>query len=93
MPAPVMVVCYDISNDRGRRRVADLLGDHMVRVQDSVFEGRLTEAETRRLLHKVARHLLPGDSLRAYCVTADGLPRCHSLGGRPLPEPSDFLLF
>jgi CRISPR-associated protein Cas2 len=93
MAAPIYVVCYDIAHDRGRRRVAELLGDRLIRVQESVFEGRVEEDDIRRLLNKAARHMLPGDSLRAYCVMPEGLARSHALGGQPLPEPSDFMLF
>ncbi len=32
------VVCYDIADDRRRRRVADLLDAHGDRLQESVFE-------------------------------------------------------
>jgi len=40
--APLFAVCYDLSDDRERRRVDKLLTGFGFRVQKSVFECRLT---------------------------------------------------
>ena len=75
---------------RVRARVADLLEEHAVRVQDSVFEARLTRAAANRLFVRVKRLIEPTDSLRMYAVTAAGLERSEVAGGAPLPEDGDY---
>lgn len=89
----VMVFCYDISDARVRRRVAGVLEERAVRVQESVFEARLTPRRAQALFRTAARELGRGDSLRLYAVSAAGMRVSRSAGGAPLPEDHDFYLF
>ena len=94
MNSCLYVFVYDVVRDSKREKIADLLGASLVRVQKSVFEGRLPPASARKLAHRAACHLGPDDSLRAYAVTTDGLAASLAFGGgAPLPEAHDFLLF
>ena len=68
----LMVYCYDIVSDRVRARVAAVLEETAVRVQDSVFEARLGRANAEALFERVARLLDDGDSLRMYAVSRPG---------------------
>ena len=86
------VFAYDIADDRRRRRIAKVLEKRMVRVQESVFEARLTKAATTRLVKSLERHLTIDDSLRVYAVAADGLERCHQHGGAPIMNDQDYWL-
>ena len=86
------VVCYDIQKDWVRERVADLLGEYLVRVQKSVFEGRMTDRQAGALTRKAARLIGPDDSLRAYAISVAGLKRSLAYGLQPLPEPHDYYL-
>lgn len=86
------VFCYDVADNRRRRRVARILEDRCVRVQKSVFEARLTAAASDRLAERVSRHLAPGDSLRVYAIGAHGRNRCKSWGACPIAEDQDFYL-
>jgi CRISPR-associated protein Cas2 len=86
----LMVIAYDVVSNRTRARVADLLEDHAVRVQDSVFEARLTRAAAGRLFKRVRCLIDDTDSLRMYAVTAAGLERSQVAGGAPLPEDGDY---
>lgn len=88
----LMVFSYDIGDNRRRRRVAKILEDSMVRVQESVFETRLSAQATERLVRRIEPEMAPGDSLRVYAVGADSLPRCRQIGGAPLMEDHDFWL-
>lgn len=88
----LMVFSYDISDNRRRRRVAKILEDSMVRVQESVFETRLSAQATDRLVRRIEPEMAPGDSLRVYAVGADSLPRCRQIGGAPLCADVDFWL-
>ncbi len=86
------VVCYDISRDSARTRVAALLETELARVQESVFEGRMSAFAARRLGERAAVLIGPDDSIRIYAVGAAGLKRSLVFGPRPLPEADDFYL-
>jgi len=70
--AMLYVISYDISVDRRRNKVAKLLEGFGQRVQYSVFECDLTEAQYAALQRKLRRWLKPGegDSLRTYRLCA-----------------------
>ena len=88
-----MVFSYDVSDNRRRRRVARLLEARMARVQKSVFEARLSARAADALAAAVEKELGPGDSLRVYAVSADGLKRSASLGsGAPILGDEDYWL-
>lgn len=89
-PRPTRVIAYDIASDARRARVARLLEAAAVRVQESVFEARLTRREMARLLSTLGRILLQEDSLRVYTIPDRALAECHALGGAPAPEVEDY---
>jgi len=86
------VFCYDIVRPRTRARVASLFEATAVRVQDSVFEARLTKAGADRIFDRAATSIDPGDSLRMYAVSASGLTRSRAEGGAPVSEDGDYWL-
>jgi CRISPR-associated protein Cas2 len=75
------VIAYDIASDRRRRRIAATLEERAVRVQDSVFETRLTHRQAERLMASLERLAAKGDSVRLYTVPDAVLPRCREVGG------------
>lgn len=87
-----IVLCYDISRARTRRRVAAFLEERLVRVQQSVFEGRLTPRRAYRLFDATAALVDDGDSVRLYVMTREGLEKSRVFGGAPLPEEEGFIL-
>lgn len=90
--AMLMVFCYDVTDDRRRRRVAAVLEDSALRVQQSVFEARMSEAGARRLAERIGPELGIGDSLRIYAVDSDGLRRSMVFGGAPIQSERDYHL-
>ena len=89
----LVVMTYDISDNKRRRRMSKLLEQRMTRVQRSVFEARLTAEVTDALAGEAERHLGPGDSLRVYTVGADGLRRSRMLGdGAALQDAAGYWL-
>lgn len=88
----LVVLCYDISRARTRRRVAAFLEARMVRVQASVFEGRLTPARAHRVFRAAAGMVDDGDSLRLYVMTREGRQKSRTAGGAPILEPGSFIL-
>ena len=87
-----VVICYDVVTARVRRHVAELLEERMVRVQQSVFEARLTAAAANRLFDRAKAELEEGDSLRMYVMSRSGLQKSRVAGGAPLPEEGAFWL-
>ena len=83
------VFTYDVSSDRRRRRVARLLEDAATRVQDSVFEARLTKPRAESLSQRIAAELGAGDSLRVYVLSADGETRSRVFGDGPPMEADE----
>lgn len=94
MPAqrPVRVFAYDITADRARDKVAAVLEEVAVRIQLSVFEGRMSEAELSAVMRELEPLFEPGDKLRVYTLSDRMLDACRRIGGAPLPEPHDFWL-
>lgn len=89
---PVRVFAYDVVSNRLRAKVADLLEEVAVRVQLSVFEGRLTDRELDRLMARLEPLFEPGDKLRVYTLPNSLLTDCRRIGGAPLPEQQGFWL-
>jgi CRISPR-associated protein Cas2 len=68
----LIVVSYDIRDDRRRTRLADALKDYGTRVQLSVFECLLEPADVERLRNRMAKLIdAEKDSVRIY-------PLCES---------------
>jgi CRISPR-associated protein Cas2 len=85
----IWVVTYDIADDRRRRQVARALCNHMARVQESVFEGRLTPAMQRRLEQQAAALIEAGeDGIRFYPLLLREAA-CRQVDGLMLPLPAD----
>ena len=61
------VVCYDVANDKRRRRLVRELEAFGIRVQESVFECWLDDAQRRRLERALTSVIHPGhDRLATY---------------------------
>jgi CRISPR-associated protein Cas2 len=67
-----VLIVYDISNDRRRTRLHDLLLDFGTPVQYSAFECRLSEKDILKLKNGVKRIIRPRkDNVRYYHLCAD----------------------
>ncbi len=86
----LMLICYDIAEARARARIAATLEEQAVRVQESVFEVRLTERRAAALFKILSDWVSPGDSLRMYGVSAAGLARSRAMGGAPIPDDAPY---
>jgi CRISPR-associated protein Cas2 len=86
------VFAYDIRRDTARSRVAALLEERLVRVQKSVFEGRMTPGAARRLAQRIRIAMGPDDSLRVYALTEDALAASFVHAATPLPEASGYMI-
>lgn len=87
------VVSYDISDDKRRDRVHDLLMGYGEWVQYSVFECNLVGVQFQKLRERLEALIEPEkDSLRYYRVCHDCLNRTVVVGKRPLSTDPDYWL-
>lgn len=75
------IISYDVTNDRQRTRVRKLLKGYGTRVQYSVFECYLTEAQLTRLRRQLRPHIdTATDSVRIYRLDATAVRQILVLG-------------
>lgn len=89
----LFLFAYDISDDRKRLGVARRLEDVGVRVQESVFELRCSQEAAHALAEQLRPLIDKGDSLRVYFIPDRALQHALAIGGAPIPEPGNYLLF
>lgn len=75
------VICYDIPSDTARARIATRLEEIAVRVQDSVFEARLTQPQTDGLFEELRTLAAAEGNVRIYTIADGSLGRCRQAGG------------
>ncbi|MFQ3616768.1 MAG: CRISPR-associated endonuclease Cas2 [Cyanobacteriota bacterium] len=90
----LVLVVYDIPDDKRRDRLAILLEGHGRRVQYSVFECFLSLSEMKKLHAKVKRQVKPAeDNVRFYWIAADSLPKTLTIGSDPpAPPPQAYII-
>ncbi len=63
------VVSYDITDNRKRKKIADILDEYGQRVQYSVYEITVPSGEVRSLRSRLAKHLRKStDTIRYYSL-------------------------
>jgi CRISPR-associated protein Cas2 len=83
----LVIVTYDIPNDRRRNWLSILLEGQGRRVQKSVFECFISGSEMKKLYDQVKQRINPAeDNVRFYWIAADCLPKTLTIGSAP-PEP------
>jgi CRISPR-associated protein Cas2 len=90
----LVVVVYDIADDRRRDRLATFLEGYGRRVQESVFECFLSLQEMNALHGKVKRQVKPAeDDVRFYWVPVDAVSRTLTIGSDPPhPPPTVYII-
>ncbi|MBC7823918.1 MAG: CRISPR-associated endonuclease Cas2 [Candidatus Parcubacteria bacterium] len=83
----LVLVVYDIADDKRRLKLSNFLEGYGRRVQESVFECFLGLDEMRKLHQKVKKRVKESeDNVRFYWISQDALSRVLTIGS-PLPEP------
>jgi CRISPR-associated protein Cas2 len=84
----LVLVVYDIPDNKRRTKLAKFLEGYGRRVQYSVFECFLTLDEMTKLHDKVQKRVKENeDNVRFYWVPKDAVPRTLTLGSMPPEEP------
>jgi len=88
-----VVIAYDISNDRRRTRLHNVLLDYGAPVQYSVFECLLTPDELLRAKRAVARVIRPRlDRVRYYYLCQACLARTEVSSGPEVLHETDVVI-
>ncbi len=89
-----LVVAYDVSDDRRRARLYELLLGYGTPVQRSVFECELTAEQAQKLRRAAARYTRGrGDSIRYYLLCASCVGRTRASGTELVEvEKGDYLV-
>ncbi|KAM3091372.1 CRISPR-associated endonuclease Cas2 [Phormidesmis sp. 146-35] len=92
--AMLVVVVYDIPNDKRRTKLANFLEGYGRRVQYSVFECFLTLDQMQKMAEQVRKKIkLEEDNVRFYWISSDAMGRTITLGSSPPePPPSVYIL-
>jgi CRISPR-associated protein Cas2 len=86
----LVLVVYDIPDDKRRLKVSNFLEGYGRRVQFSVFECFLTLEEMREL-HRAMKRLLKltEDNVRFYWLSPEAVSRVLTWGSLPPEQPPD----
>ena len=84
-----VIAVYDVQADR-TRLFLNYLRRFLVHVQNSVFEGEVTEGELERMRNDLEEMLAPGESTIIYTVSAESYVDRTVFGEDPT-EDSQFL--
>ena len=89
----LVLVVYDIPDDKRRTKLATFLEGYGRRVQYSVFECFMDLQEMKPLYEKLQRRVKPEeDNVRVYWITRDSFEKALSIGSPPPEEPPDFYI-
>ena len=83
-----IVFCYDVVEDRRRRRLADRMERILTRVQKSVFEGSVDRKRLEKIRRIAEREIDKStDSVRIYFLCAKCMKATEIIGGGPMIPP------
>jgi CRISPR-associated protein Cas2 len=83
----LVLIVYDVPDDRRRLKLANFLEGYGRRVQKSVFECFLDQDEMKQLHQKVRRRVKPAeDNVRFYWITTHCVEQTLTIGSEP-PQP------
>ena len=86
----LVLVVYDIPDDKRRTKLATFLEGYGRRVQYSVFECFLSLPDMRRLCAQVQRRVKESeDNVRFYWISEEAMSQVLTLGSKPPEEPPD----
>jgi len=84
----LVVVVYDVPDDKRRLKLSNFLEGQGRRVQESVFECFLSLDEMRRLHQKVKRLVKESkDNVRFYWLSQEAVSRVLTIGSSPPEAP------
>ncbi|GLI52591.1 MULTISPECIES: CRISPR-associated endonuclease Cas2 [Thermodesulfovibrio] len=88
-----IVVSYDISDDKKRKKVAELLKDYGIRVQYSVFECNIDQKYLKQMINEILPYIdEKQDSLRIYYICEGCRERVETYGCKILLDEEGYIV-
>ncbi len=88
--APLYLLCYDISDNKERNKVDNILHNYGFRVQKSVYECHLTRGDKQRLLGTLESLEITTGHIRCYSI---GSKKVKKIGNVPEDIDDEFIYF
>jgi CRISPR-associated protein Cas2 len=90
----LVLIVYDIPDDKRRNKLAKFLEGYGRRIQLSVFECFLNLDEMRQVHQLVIDRVQPDeDNVRFYWISAEAISRVLTIGSlEPSPPPSFYVI-
>ena len=76
----LVLVTYDISDDKRRNRVSELLEGYGIRVNFSVFECVLTQEKLDKVTREIQNLISKMDSVRFYYICQNCIKKSFYIG-------------
>ncbi|NER20082.1 MAG: CRISPR-associated endonuclease Cas2 [Symploca sp. SIO1B1] len=90
---PYIVISYDISEDKRRTKIHNILKSYGQWMQYSVFECNLSDTEYARLRSRLAKVIKPDqDSIRFYFLCGCCQNKVERIGGEQLRDETIFFV-
>jgi len=86
----LVLVIYDIIDNKKRLKFAKLLEGYGTRVQKSAFEARLTEKKYEKLMKEIPAFCSNEDSIRVYRIVGES--HISSWGVKDIPEDDEDII-
>ncbi len=90
----LVLVVYDIADDKRRLKLSNFLEGYGRRVQESVFECFISLDQMKKLYEQVKKRVKPQeDNVRFYWIPSDALPKALAIGSAlPKPPPNVYII-
>jgi CRISPR-associated protein Cas2 len=87
----LVLVVYDVSDDKRRTKLSNFLEGYGRRVQFSVFECFLSLEEMRQLFEKSKKLIKPSqDNVRFYWISEEAVSRVLTIGSEEPAAPPKY---
>jgi CRISPR-associated protein Cas2 len=87
------IVCYDLSDDRRRQRLVDVLLDYGKRVEESVFECTLEAPLAARMIDAIHKVVDTGeDKVLVYRLCENCAEKALVIGPVGRPQDAEFYI-
>lgn len=87
-----LAVCYDIADDRRRRKASKVLEAFGKRVQRSVFECEIEQRQFVTMRQKLSQIVAEGDRVRYYRLCGSCRDNIEFYGGNDPEKKKKFLI-
>ena len=87
----LVIVVYDIPDNKRRKKVSDFLEGYGRRVQYSVFECFISLEEMRSLYEKIKKRVKSEeDNVRFYWISTEAVTRSLTIGSELPQQPPNY---